>query len=324
MTDSSPSDTSATPKPSALPFFTSHGDGKWTVQQIHQAFGEIHASSFDFIPGKGKKDESKKTKVTAVNAHIIGGVLHFWDEAAAKVSAKCPSFCDLVPKKTISGDTLRKLWSSKVEYRKSQRLSWGKGPNAFHETGDGDFPFPVLDGELGQRNGPVSLSAASADAKFELRFINAQIDDIVDSHLAKLCEFEEQYRKKGSQEKSGSAVAEFTNHALVLFQKDPLQNCFGKPMNQAAKPGHVAAASLTRLGEQSGGMTAEKRRRGDDCVQKSLNFGNSVVALGDKMLDHLAPPKLEDVQSRATVTATAYASVIREGVVEGVVCCVFY
>ena len=95
-------------------------------------------------------------------------------------------------------------------------------------------------------------------------------------------------------------------------------------MNPAAKPGHVAAASLVRRGEQSGEMTAEKRRRGDDCVQKSLNFGNSVVALGDKMLDHLAPPKLEDVQKLATVTATAYASVVKEGVLEGVVCCVFY
>jgi hypothetical protein len=233
-----------------------------------------------------------------------------------------PWLITTVPKKTIAGDTLRKLWSSKVEYRVTQRLSWGKGPNAFHETGDGDFP--ALDGNLGQRNGSMSLSAASADAKFELCFMNAQIDDILDTHLAKLCECEDQYRKKGPQEKSGSAVAEFSNHALVVFQKEPPQTCFGKPMNPSAKPGHVAAAALTRRGDQSGDITSEKRRRGDDCVQKSLNFGNSVVALGDKMLDHLAPPKLEDLQSRATATATAYASVVREGVLEGVVCCVFY
>jgi hypothetical protein len=319
MTDSSAQVQAAQ---SALPHFTSHGDGKWTVKQIQEAFGEIHASSFDFIPGKGKKDETKKTKVTAVNAHIIGGVLHFWEHAAAKVSAKCPSFCDLVPKKTIAADTLRKLWSSKVEYRVTQRTSWGKGPCAFHETGDGDFPD--LDGELGPRNGSASLSAASADAKFELRFMNAQIDDILDAHLKKLCEYEDQYRKKGLQEKSGSAVAEFSNQALVIFQKDVPQTCFGRPMNPSAKPGQVATASLTRRGDQSGEMTGDKRRKGDDGVQKSLNFGNSVVALGDKMLAHLAQPTLEDVQSRAAATATAYASVVREGVLEGVVGCVFY
>jgi hypothetical protein len=318
MTDSS---ISATAKPNALPLFTSHGNTSWTVQQIKQAFTEIHYSSFDFIPGKGKKDETKKTKVTAVNAHIIGGVLHFFEKAAAKICDNCPAFRDTIPKKTITGETLRKLWNSKVEYRVSQRSSWGKGPNAFHETGDGDFP--ELDGELGDKKVSVSLSK---DEKFDMCFLNAQIDDILDAHLAKLCEHEEQYRKgqSSSHEKSGSAVAEFTNQALVLFQKDPSQTCFGKLMKPAAKPGHVAAASLIRRSEQSGEMTAEKRRRGEDCVQKSLNFGNSVVALGEKMLDHLAPPKLEDIESMAKATATAYASVVRDGVLEGVACYALY
>jgi hypothetical protein len=59
-------------------------------------------------------------------------------------------------------------------------------------------------------------------------------------------------------------------------------------------------------------------------VQKSLNFGNSVVALGEKMLDHLAPPKLEDIESMAKATATAYASVVRDGVLEGVACYALY
>jgi hypothetical protein len=104
MTDPS---ASATPKPpgvTSLTLFTIHGDTAWTIEQILQAFTDIHHSTFDYMSGKGKKDESKKTKVTAVNAHILGGVLHFFDEqAAVKIWTVCHAFFDRIPNKTTSG-----------------------------------------------------------------------------------------------------------------------------------------------------------------------------------------------------------------------------
>ncbi len=106
------------------------------------------------------------------------------------ISANCPAFRDSTPKKTISGFTLRQMREKKIEYRIKQRSSWGKGPNVFHETSDGDFPD--LDG----------FEHCSKDVAFARAFICAQIDDILDTHFMHLSA-QELRRREGSN--SGAA-----------------------------------------------------------------------------------------------------------------------
>ncbi len=310
------SDPPAEPQtPHALPTFTMHASSAWSVDQVLEAFTEIHYGKFEFIPGKGKKDEKKKTTVTAINAHMIGGVLHFFEKAASKISTTCPAFCDAIPRKTISGETLRKMWSGKVEYRIAQRLSWGKGPNAFHETGDGDFPD--LDGDVEKIMGKGSATFTK-DKRFDLCFKNAQIDDLIDVHLRNLSEAEEAHRKRASTDSSGSLVANLHDGALVLFRKDAGATCFGKSMNPPAKEGDVSGASMLRSrvntqGFKKGNFDEScKRSKVDDGVEKSLSFGNSVVNLGDRMLAAMSP-SVEFLQNRARATATEYTNVIKDG-----------
>jgi hypothetical protein len=81
MTEIVDADGPATPL-KKLPYFTNHSSHAWTLDQVHQAFNQVLYSSFDYVPGKGKKDESKKTKITILNAHVINGVLHFFEKAA--------------------------------------------------------------------------------------------------------------------------------------------------------------------------------------------------------------------------------------------------
>ena len=273
---------------------------------MHQAFGQILYASFDYVPGKGKKDESKKTKINILNAHVINGVMFFFDKAAELISTKCPAFCDTKPKSTtISGHTLRFQWKQKLEYRVKQRLSWGKGPNAFHETGDGDFPLDGLEGDR--------------DGAFERAFKCAQVDDILDTHLMNLSE-QEQRRRNGDG--AGAAVdhalSGANSQALVLFQNAPAQTAFGKPMNPPAKDGAVAGSSLKRLSQQTGTAVTKRSNSKDENLEKSLQFGNSVMSLGDKMVAAIQPPTLEALAERSKASAVAYAGVFKEALVEGI------
>ena len=299
-------DGQATP-PKKLPYHTNHATSQWNLDQVYEAFNQILYCSFDYIPGKGKKDETKKTKITILNAHVIEGVLFYWDEAAKLISAKCPAFRDTKPKATsISGVTLRGMWEKKIEYRIKQRSSWGKGPNAFHETGSGDF---VLDGFEGSR-----------DLAFERAFVCAQIDDILDTHLMNLSTQEQRRRDGDNAGAVGGdhALSGVNAQALVLFQSGPNQTAFGKPMMPPAKDGDVANASLKRLNQQIGGAVTKRRNSKDDHVDKTLQFGNSVMTLGDKMAAAIQPPTLEALAERSKASAVAYASVFKEAVVEGI------
>jgi hypothetical protein len=282
--------------PEKMPHFTNHASSHWSVPQINEAFTQIAYLKLDFVPGKGVKDPSKKTKLTIVNAHVIGGVLTFFEQAASIISTKCPSFVDA--KKTIAKDALRTQWEKKVAYRIKQRLSWGKGPNLFHRTGDGDFP-DLNDGNLGFGN-------ASADEKFELAFQCAQIDDILDSHLQELAEQESQQRSPSS------ALSDVGAEALVVFSKNPAAHAFGKPMNPAAAPGVVASASTHRRGENP--SSSMKRSRGDAAIDNSLNFGSSVVDLGNKMMMAMSKPTVEESVRRTAATTEAMLTVVERGV----------
>jgi hypothetical protein len=115
--------------------FVFHGTPYWTVTQIHEAFTQLHYTKIpNFVPGKGKKNAAKATTLTHVNANSLGGVHAFYDHVAALISNSSPSFLEALPPKTISCDTLKKLFEKKLAYRVAQRLSWRKGPNAFHRT----------------------------------------------------------------------------------------------------------------------------------------------------------------------------------------------
>jgi hypothetical protein len=282
--------------PEKMPQFTNHASSHWSVTQILEAFTQIAYLKLDFIPGKGVKDPSKKTLLTIANAHVIGGVLTFFEQAASIISSKCPSFRDA--KKSIGKDALRSQWETKLTYRIQQRLSWGKGPNLFHRTGDGDFP------DLNDAN--VGFGNASADQKFELAFQCAQVDDILDSHLQLLSEQESQHRNPGS------ALSEVGSEALVVFSKNPAAHAFGKPLHPAAVPGIVASASTQRRGENPSSST--KRARGESAIDNSLNFGSSVVDLGNKMLMAMAKPTVEESARRTAANAEAMLTVVEKGV----------
>ncbi len=262
--------------------------------------------SFDYVPGKGKKDDAKKTKITILNAHIINGTLFFFEKAAELISSNSPAFVDV--NKTISGPTLRAMWEKKVEYRIKQRISWGKGPNAFVETGSGDFPN--LQG----------FSNLGADAAFEKSWICAQIDDALDTHLKNLSA-QEQRQREGNGDRTAAASSALSGHesqALVIFQQAPAQHAFGKPMMPAANEGEVANASLKRRGDQSGTATTKRLSSKDGYVEKSLQFGSSVTSLGEKMVAAIQPASLEVLAARSQATASAYAGVFKEAVVEGI------
>jgi hypothetical protein len=306
MTDAPDAPSLTSPKPAKLPFFTNHTSPAWTLNQIQQAFTEIVYCSFDYVPGKGKKDDAKKTKITILNAHIINGTLFFFEKAAELISSNSPAFVDV--NKTISGPTLRAMWEKKVEYRIKQRISWGKGPNAFVETGSGDFPN--LQG----------FSNLGADAAFEKSWICAQIDDALDTHLKNLSA-QEQRQREGNGDRTAAASSALSGHesqALVIFQQAPAQHAFGKPMMPAANEGEVANASLKRRGDQSGTATTKRLSSKDGYVEKSLQFGSSVTSLGEKMVAAIQPASLEVLAARSQATASAYAGVFKEAVVEGI------
>jgi hypothetical protein len=289
-----------------LPFFINHSSHAWTLDQVHQAFVQILYCSFDYVPGKGKKNDSKKTKITILNAHCINGTLHFFEKAAECISTNSPAFRDV--KKSISGTTLRSMWEKKLEYRIKQRSSWGKGPNAFHATGDGDFPN--LDG----------FEHCSKDVAFEKAFVCAQIDDVLDTHLKNLSEQEMKHRGgHGAPGAAGdNALSGASSQALVLFHTAPAQNAFGKPMMPPAQDGSVARASLKRLSQQTGTASIKKANSKEENIEKSLEFGSSVITLGDKMVAAIQPPTLEALAERSKASAVVYAGVFKEAVVEGI------
>lgn len=289
-----------------LPMFTDHSSPQWTLDQVHEAFGQILYASFDYVPGKGKKDGSKKTKINILNAHVINGVIFFFDKAAELINMKCPAFRDSKPKATtISWFTLRAMWKQKLEYRIKQRLSWGKGPNAFHETGDGDFPLNGFEAER--------------DSNFDRAFVNAQIDDILDTHLMNLSEQEQSRRTgDGAEAAVDHALTGVNSQALVLFGSAPAQTGFGKPMNPPARDGAVAGSSLKRLSQQTGTAVTKRINSKDTNLEKSLQFGDSVMSLGEKMVAAIQPPTLEALGERSKASAVAYAGVFKEAVAEGI------
>jgi hypothetical protein len=283
-----------------LPHVTFHGTVHWSVKQILAAFTEIIYLEVDFVPGKGHKDATKKTTLTIANAHVIKGVLAFFERAAVVISTTCPAF--LEKQKTISKDTLRALWEKKLAYRVEQRLSWGKGPNVFHRTGDGDFPELNLNGD--NLNG---------DEKFEMQFECAQIDDILDSHLQALAEQETGIRNQAGGGVSGNAISEVSSDALVIFQGIPAVHAFGKPLNTPARPGSVAGASTVRRGENSGG--AVKKPRASDInssVNNALDFGSNVVEMGNKILAATAKPTVEEAMARTAATTGVMVQVLEK------------
>jgi hypothetical protein len=294
--------------PQKLPFFTNHATAAWTLEQVHQALTQVSYASFDYVPGKGKKDMTKKTKINIQNAHIINGVMFFFDEAAKLINKTCPAFCDVKTAsdkdktETISGPTLSKMWKTKIEYRIEQRKSWGKGPCAFHQTGDGDFP--ELEG--------------SSDEKFAKSFICASIDDLLDVHLKNLAEQESRNRSAGSSSPD-HPLSKVNDTALVVFQQHPNQHTFGKRMDPPACDGQVATSSLKRLGDQTGSANT-KRGSGkakDDSVEKTLQVASSVSKLSDKLLQALNPSE-DDIVMKARATAGVYTEAMKGALVEGI------
>jgi hypothetical protein len=282
-----------------MPHFTNHALPNWSIPQINEAFTQIAYLKLDFIPGKGVKDPNKKTTLTICNAHIIGGVLTFFEQAASIISTKCISFVQNTPQpKTIAKDALRGMWEKKLAYRVQQRLSWGKGPNLFHRTGDGDFP-DLNDAGLG-------FGEANRDERFQLAFQCAQIDDILDSHLQDLAEQESQHRS------GNSALSEVGSEALVVFQKNPAATSFGKRLNPSVQPGIVASASTQRRGDNP--SSSKKKARGDAAIENSLHLGNSVVDLGNKMMQAMTKPTVEESVNRTAATTEAMLTVVERGV----------
>lgn len=157
----------------------------------------------------------------------------------------------------------------------------------------------------------MGFGNVSSDEKFQLAFQCAQIDDILDSHLQELSEQESKHRND-AQGSSGSAVSDVGSEALVLFSRQPAAHAFGQPLNPAAAPGVVASASTQRRGENP--STSTKRARGDAAIENSLNFGSSVVDLGNKMMQAMAKPTVEESVKRTAATAEAMLTVIEKGV----------
>jgi hypothetical protein len=296
------------------------------VIQIHEAFTELHYTKINnFIPGKGKKVASRATVLTLFNANSLGGIAHFFDQVAQKVSSTAPSFLEARPPKTISSDTLRKLFEKKVAFRVAQRLSWGKGPNAFFRTGDGDFPHA-------DENHP-SLAHLPERERFQAAYVCVQIDDILDSYLQSVGEEELRHRERCQQGAvSSNRVAPATQDAisggvfenadasaLAMIVRPPNQHAFGQPMLPAAPEGAVAGASTKLRGAHTG--VALKKRRDEDSsstVHKVLDFGSAVTSLGSTMLERMKRPTLEEEVAKYSAVSQAVVQVVSSAVVDAV------
>lgn len=287
-----------------LPNFVFHGSHHWTVTQVHEAFTQLHYTKIqNFVPGKGKKNPAKATTLTLVNANSLGGTLALYDQVAATISSTAVSFLEASPPKTIAGDTLKKLFEKKLAHRVAQRLSWRKGPSAFHRTGDGDFP-------AADENHASLAHLPSQQERFQAAYVCTQIDDILDSHLESVANEEIAYRERAAAaqqasapsgsansapESSGSVLQNEDAHALAVIVREPIQHSFGMPMRPAAKEGSVSTASVLHRGEHSG--TAAKRKKKDEnetTVHKVVAFGESVTTLGSAMLERFKRPSQED------------------------------
>jgi hypothetical protein len=289
-----------------LPHFVYHGSQHWTVTQIHEAFTELHYTKIkDFIPGKGKKVAARATTLTHVNANSLGGIQAFFDHVAQKISSSAPSFVEAQPPKTISSDTLRKIWDKKLAYRVSQRLSWGKGPNAFFRTGDGDFPAADENHAL--------LSHLPEQERFNAAYVCVQIDDILDSHLESAAKEEIAHRERALQQasllsSSGGVLENVDQSALSLIVAPPNQHSFGMPMRPSAQEGSVSSASLFQRGAQVGGAVKKrqgKENEGQTTVHKVVAFGESVTSIGSAMLERFKKPSPEE---EVTMTALKWGT----------------
>ncbi len=311
-----------------LPNFVFHATPYWTVTQIHEAFTQLHYTKMsNFVPGKGKKNAAKATTLTHVNANSLGGVHTFYDHVAAVISNSSPSFLEAQPPKTISGDTLRKLFEKKLAYRVTQRLSWRKGPNAFHRTGDGDFP-------LADENHPSLAHLPSDRERFQTAYACTQIDDILDSHLESVSKEEIAHRERAAQHissalsgagsangapessGSGSALEHLDASALSIVVAQPNQHAFGLPMRPAAAEGSVSSAAVV-IRSGHAGSASNKRAKPDPnatTVHKVVAFGDSVTSLGAAMLERFKRPPQPSPEEEAAMIAlkwgTAAKSVI--------------
>jgi hypothetical protein len=315
-----------------LPHFVFHGSQHWTATQIHEAFIQIHYMKIqDFNFGKGKKDPKNKATLTIFNAVSLGGVATFFEQAAETISTKCVSFVEASPSKKIAADTLKKIWKEKVSYRTSQRLSWGKGPNAFNETGDGDFPNPDPNHES------LAHLAVSEKERFDVAYTCLQIDDLLDAYLQVEAEQElahrEKLRRQNTQaggaasalnalpprDESLSALDRVDSNALQLIVHQPNQHSFGKPMLPAAPDGSVAAAASKTRNAQDGKMTAPKRQKEDaSAVHKVLDFGTAVTGLGVSMMERMKRPTVEEEVSKYSAVSQAVVQVVSTAVVDAV------
>jgi hypothetical protein len=313
-----------------LPHFVFHGSQYWSPMQVLEAFTELHYAKINnFVPGKGKKVASRVTTLTLVNANSLGGIAHFFEQLAQKISNTAVSFLEAQPPKTISPDTLRKMWEKKVAFRVSQRLSWGKGPNAFFRTGDGDFP------NVDENHS--SLSHLPERERFQVAYTCAQIDDLLDSYLQSVGEEEIRHRERATASHhaaavvssrgapsapennlSGSALENLDASALAMIVRPPNQHAFGQPLLPAAPEGAVAGASTKPRGAQTG--IALKKRRDDDSssVQKVLDFGSSVTSLGSAMMERMKRPSLEEDVAKYSAVSQAVVKVVSTAVVDAV------
>jgi hypothetical protein len=89
-------------------------------------------------------------------------------------------------------------------------------------------------------------------------------------------------------------------------------------MMPPAKEGAVATSSLKRSSQKTGGAATKRINSKEEHVEKSLQFGNSVMALGDKMVAAIQPPTLKAVAERSKASAVAYAGVFKDAFVEGI------
>ena len=323
MPESEPSQAAAAAVPAVverLPHFVFHATTHWTVPQVREAFTELHYTTIqNFVPGKGKKNASKATTLTHFNARSLDGLQAFYDHVAAKISNSSVSFLEANPAKTITGDTLKKLFEKKLAHRIKQRLSWRKGPNAFHRTGDGDFPG------LDENHASLAHLPNEKD-RFDTAFLCAQIDDILDSHLEIVAREEVAYRERAAQQASalnrsadgasgsGSAVENLDQNALAVVAVQPKQHSFGTSMRPAPVEGSVSSAAVLHRGDHVGSATAGKKRpKIDDnatTVHKVVAFGESVTSIGSAMLERFRKPSQdEEVAMTALKWGTAAKTV---------------
>jgi hypothetical protein len=314
---------SAAPSSQRAPHFVFHGSQHWTVEQIREAFTELHYMKVhNFVPGKGKKVASRATTLTLLNAVSLGGVAAFYEAAAQKISTTAVSFLEAKPlPKTIAADTLKKIFEKRLAYRITQRLSWGKGPNAFHRTGDGDdFPNPDM-------NDP-SLMHFPESERFPVAYCCAQIDDLLDSHLQGLAEMEIKHRQQAAAvaqsnqapiEQSGGSLQAMESNSLQMIVRQPNQHAFGQPMLPSAPEGSVSAAACQNRGQHIGGAT--KRRSNADTtgtVHKVLDFGTSVTNLGASMMERMKRPSLEEEVEKYEKVSKCVVTCVSTAVVDAV------